>query len=63
MEQRKWRHLSPESAALMDKLDAECEALWGPVTEADVDKVREALATAQRAWCGALVHSAGRSEQ
>ncbi len=52
MEQRKWRHLSPESAALMDALDAECTAAWGPVTEVDMEEARKKQAAAYRAWWG-----------
>ncbi len=60
MEPRRWRHLSRESAALMDKLDAEADALWGPVTEADMAKAREKQA-AHRACCGVPEPSAGRT--
>ena len=28
-----WRYLTLEKSLLMDKLDAECEEAWGPVTE------------------------------
>ena len=59
--QQRWPHLSPESAVLMDALDAACDAAWGPVTEADMDTEREKQAAAARRWWGVLEPSAGRT--
>ena len=42
------------------RLNAACDAAWGPVTEADMVVAREKQEHAQRAWWGALEPSAGR---
>ena len=58
---KKYRHLTDETSALMDALDAACDAAWGPVTEADMVEEREKQAAAARRWWGVLEPSAGRT--
>ena len=51
----RWQHLSSKSAALMDELDAECEAAWGPAPEASGAKVESAPELPDLPFIGCIV--------